>query len=315
MTLRTSTRGAFCSALAAAAASPALGQTSPLVKIRLSGIVVEDIAPIYYAQSSGIFAKNGLDVAFDAAASGAAVVAAITAGAYDIGKASVISSFRAVARGIPVVAVAPGWIFDAANSSAELVVSADSSIRSGADLNGKTIAVGSLRELNQVAAMAWVDKHGGDSKTLQFIELPVASSGAAVARHRVDATVLLEPALTDAISLGTVRSIGSAFGAIASTFPVSLWIANSTWASSHPGQVRAFTKSLAEASQFINHHPDVAIALLSAKTGASVDSLQRIRRVMDGTSLTAEMLQPLLAAAQHYVDMPAISLNSFLLSS
>jgi NitT/TauT family transport system substrate-binding protein len=310
----TSTRGAFCSALVAATISPALGQPSALTKIRLSGIVVEDIAPIYYAQSSEIFAKNGLDVTFDAATGGAAVVAAITAGAYDIGKASVISSFRAVSRGIPVVAVAPGWIFDAANSSAELVVAPDSTIKSGSDLNGKTIAVGSLKELNQLAAMAWVDKHGGDSKTLQFVELPVASSAAAVASHRVDATVLLEPALTDAISLATVRSIGSAFGAIAPTFPVSLWIANRAWASAHPTQVRAFAKSLSEASQYINHHPEVAVSILAAKTGASVDSLRRIKRVMDGTSLTADMLQPLLIAAQRYVDMPAISLSDFIVS-
>jgi NitT/TauT family transport system substrate-binding protein len=314
MNLRIPTRGAFCSGLAAAAVAPALGQTPTLAKIRLSGIVVEDIAPIYYAQSNGIFAKNGLDVEFDAAASGSAVVAAITAGAYELGKASVISSFRAVSRGIPVVAVAPGWIFDASNSSAEMIVATDSTIKTGADLNGKTIAVGSLKELNQLAAMAWVDKHGGDSKTLQFIELPVAASGAAVASHRVDATVLLEPTLTDAISVGTVRSIGSAFGAIAPTFPVSLWIANRAWASSHPAQARAFAKSLAEASQYINHHPDVAVNLLAAKTGASVDSLRRIKRVMDGTSLTTEMLQPLLTAAQHYVDMPSISLSEFLIS-
>jgi NitT/TauT family transport system substrate-binding protein len=287
MNLRMPTRAAFCSALAAAAVSPALAQSSAVTKIRISGIVVEDIAPIYYAQTSGIFEKNGLDVEFDSAASGSAVVAAITAGAYEIGKA---------------------------NSSAELVVASDSTIKSGADLNGKTIAVGSLKELNQLAAMAWVDKHGGDSKSLQFIELPVASSGAAVASHRVDATVLLEPALTDAISLATVRSIGSAFGAIAPTFPVSLWIANRAWASSNPAQVRAFAKSLSEASQYINHHPDVAVSILAAKTGASVDSLRRIKRVMDGTSLTKEMLQPLLAAAQHYVDMPTISLSDFIVS-
>jgi NitT/TauT family transport system substrate-binding protein len=313
MNLR-STRGAFCSALSAAVLSPALGQTSALTKLRIAGIVVEDIAPIYYAQTSGIFAKNGLDVEFDAATGGAAVVAAITAGAYDIGKASVISSFRAVSRGIPVVAVAPGWIFDAANSSAELVVATDSTIKSGTDLNGKTIAVGSLKELNQLAAMAWVDKHGGDSKTLQFIELPVASSAAAVASHRVDATVLLEPALTDALSLSTVRSIGSAFGAIAPTFPVSLWIANRTWATAHPAQTRAFARSLSEASQYINRHPDVAVSILAAKTGTSADSLRRIKRVMDGTSLTAEMLQPLLVAAQRYVGMPAISLSDFIIS-
>lgn len=306
-------RGSFCLALTAALTAPAKGQSSSTVPIRISGIVVEDIAPIYHAQSSGMFRKYGLSVQFDPASSGSAVVAAVTSGAYEIGKGSVISAFRAVSRGIPIVAVAPGWVFDIKNPSAEMIVAADSPIKTGADLNGKTVAVSSLNELNQMAAMIWVDKHGGDPKSVKFLELPVTASAAAVAAHRVDATVLLEPSLSAALADGSVRSIGSAFGAIASTFPVSLWLANRSWATSHPDLAKGFAKALSESSAYMNQHPDEVVTLLAAATQTSPDALRKIRRVADGTSLTIPMLEPLLAAAQKYVGMPEVSLRDFVL--
>ena len=313
MKVSTLSRASFCISLSAALAQPARGQSASVAAIRISGIVVEDIAPIYFAQSSGLFRKYGLDVKFDPASSGSAVVAAVTSGAYEIGKGSVISAFRAVSRGIPIVAVAPGWVFDAKIPSAELIIAADSPLKTGADFNGKTVAVGSLNELNQLAMLMWVDKHGGDAKSVRFLELPVASSAAAVAAHRVDATILLEPALSAALATGTVRSLGSAFAAIAPTFPVSLWFANRPWALAHRDQAKAFARALSEASAYINRHPDQAVELLAAATQTAPDTLRRLKRVTDGTALTSSMLEPLLVAAQKYVDMPDIVLRDFLI--
>jgi NitT/TauT family transport system substrate-binding protein len=310
-------RRAFLSGCAATVIAPALAdsQEVALTKVRVSSIVSEDVAPLYYAQSAGIFRKNGLEVQFDPASGGSAVVAAVTSGAYDVGKASIISAFRAVSRGIPLVAVAPGWVFEASNSSAEMIVAIDSPVRSGADLDGKTIAVSSLNELNQLAAMAWVDKHGGDSKTLHFIELPVASSAVAVAARRVDATVLLEPALSKALAGKQVRSIGSAFGALGSSFPVSVWISNRPWATVHPEQARAFARSMSTAADYMNRHPNEEIALLATALNEPMDTLRAMKHVAVGTSLTVAMLTPLLAAAQKYVGMPPISLQDFVIQS
>jgi NitT/TauT family transport system substrate-binding protein len=235
----------------------------------------------------------------------------VTSGAYDIGKASVISAFRAVSRGIPLVAVAPGWLFEASNSSAEMIVAMNSPVKSGADLNGKTIAVSSLNELNQLAAMAWVDKHGGDSKSLHFIELPVASSAAAVAANRIDATILLEPALSKALAEGQVRSIGSAYSALGSSFPVSVWISNRTWATAHPEQARTFARSMSTASDYMNRHPNEEISILTTALKETPETLRAMKRVSEGTSLTVAMLTPLLTAAEKYVGMPAISLQDF----
>jgi len=55
-----------------------------------------------------------------------------------------------------------------------------------ADLNGKTIGVNGLRDLQQLCAMSWVDKHGGDSKTLHFIEVR-SRRWAPLSLHRIDA--------------------------------------------------------------------------------------------------------------------------------
>ena len=313
MTSSTVSRASFCVSLVAALAKPARGQSTSAIPVRISGIVVEDIAPVYYAQSSGLFRKYGLDVKFDPASSGSAVVAAVTSGAYEIGKGSVISAFRAMSRGIPIIAVAPGWIFDAKIPSAEVIVAADSPLKTGADFNGKTVAVGSLNELNQLAMIMWVEKHGGDPKSVRFLELSVAASAAAVATHRVDATVLLEPALSAALATGTVRSLGSAFAAIAPTFPVSLWFANRPWATGHRDQAKAFARALSESSNYINRHPDEAVDLLATATQTAPETLRRLRRVTDGTSLTSAMLEPLLTAAQKYVEMPNIALHEFLI--
>jgi NitT/TauT family transport system substrate-binding protein len=245
-------------------------------------------------------------------AAGAAVVAAVTSGAYEFGKGSVVSAFRAFSRGIPLVAVAPGWIFEEKTPSAEMIVAADSPYRTGADLSGKTIAVSSLNELNQVAAMAWVDQHGGDSKTLKFVELPVVASAAAVAAHRIDATVLLEPALSAALSAGTVRSIGSAFAAIAPTFPVSVWLTNRAFAVAHPAQVKAYARALAEASDYLNVHPEVSEQLLSTAMHVPLETLKKMKHVRVGTTLSARMLEPLLVASEKYVAMPKLALDDFL---
>ena len=50
-----------------------------------------------------------------------------------------------------------------------------------ADLNGKTAATPALNDLNQLVISTWVDKNGGDSKTMKWIEFPNSGLGAALA--------------------------------------------------------------------------------------------------------------------------------------
>jgi len=64
------------------------------------------------------------------------------------------------------------------------------------DINGKTIAINGLKNINEIPTDAWIDNNGGDSKTLKFIEM----SGTRRARrnrrrpHRRRRTPLARPA-------------------------------------------------------------------------------------------------------------------------
>jgi ABC-type nitrate/sulfonate/bicarbonate transport system substrate-binding protein len=63
-------------------------QTAPaLVTVRVGAAPDEQSKPILWAQQSGLFARNGLDVSIvPLTGGGAAIAAAVTGGSLDIGK-------------------------------------------------------------------------------------------------------------------------------------------------------------------------------------------------------------------------------------
>ena len=79
----------------------------------------------------------------------------------------------------------------------------------GKDFNGKTIAVSALNDLSTVSVDAWIEKGGGDIKTVKFVELPVSAMLAAVESHRVDGAFILYPPLAEAMASGKVKAIGA----------------------------------------------------------------------------------------------------------
>ncbi len=119
----------------------------------------------------------------------------------------------------------------------------DSSASSGKDLNGKTIATPALDSLSTLVISNWVDKHGGDSRTLKFVEIPISAAQAALELHRVDAALMNDTALATALASGNVRILAPAMDAVAPEFPYSGWFASSDWAAKHPDLVQALRAS------------------------------------------------------------------------
>ena len=66
-----------------------------------------------------------------------------------------------------------------------MLVAANPTVKSGKDLNGKTIGTPGLNTLGEYGVRAWVDANGGDSTTLRFVELPFPVMPAALARRAV----------------------------------------------------------------------------------------------------------------------------------
>jgi NitT/TauT family transport system substrate-binding protein len=287
------------------AAAPAAHAQPALTTLKVGFTPDDDVTPLVWGQKSGLFARAGIDVQYERASNGSAVTAAVASGAYDIGKSSLLSLMNAHVKGLPIALIAAGVLYDTKTPYTELLVPKDVAIASGKDLNGKVVASASLRDLAQLAISAWVDKHGGDSKTLQFVEVPMSATGPALAEHRIYAASVTEPFLDAELAGGAVRGMGSAYAAISPHFLIAGWFATTDWTSKHPDLVRRFSRAFAEAAAYTNTHRAETVPMMAELTGIPVTVYSKLgQRAYIATSLSAADIQPLIDAAAKYGIIP-----------
>jgi NitT/TauT family transport system substrate-binding protein len=277
--------------------------------LRLASSSDEVIAAVLYARDAKLFERAGLEVAIEKQNSGAAIAAAVTSGTYDLGTSSLISLLNARQRGFAFSLIAPGAAYDAKSPISQLLVANDSAIRAAADLNGKTVAIQSLADLDTIATRAWVDQHGGDSKTLRFVEIPMSAKAAALDAHRVDAAIVGQPYLTEALNSGKIRVLASALSSVASRFCQSAWFATTAWFVAHRQAAAKFAGVISMANSYTNgHHAEVAPLLAQFSHFGSAE----LRGVL-GTSLNAADIQPVIdIAVKYHLIEPGVTARELL---
>lgn len=263
-----------------------------------------DVTPALYAEKAGLFKKAGLDVEITKLNSGAAIAAAVAGGAQQIGFSSLPALISGHVRGVPFQLIAPGGIYDDADPYASFIVRKDATIKSGKDLNGKTLGSTSLKDLNWVAASAWIDQHGGDSKTVRFIELPNPALTPALAEGRIDGFSVGEPWNLFAVDSGKAKSIGKPFSAIAPKFIMTGYFTTKDWAAKNKDVVEKVERILVEASAYVNSHPTENNALQAAWTKIKPDILARAAKNTDAPYLDAKLVQPMIDVSAKYGIIP-----------
>ena len=284
---------------------PSLGRAAPEpVTLHLALSIDDDAISVIYAEKAGLFRRAGLRVVMERQRSGAAISAGVLAGTYDIGKSGLVALFSAHLQGARLSMIAPAGKYVSSAPYAALVVAAGSPIHTAAQLRGKTVGVPGLQSLNSVVTSAWVDAHGGNSQTLRFVELPLSEGTEGVERHRVDATVLVNPSLAAAVASGRVRMLGYPMSAVAPTFLISTWFASNDWADAHRGVVETFSCVVAEAAAYTNAHHAETAPLLAEATSVPLPIIASMTRVTAGTTLRVAELQPLLDVSIKYGLVP-----------
>jgi NitT/TauT family transport system substrate-binding protein len=298
-------RTTFLTTGLAFAAFPARARAQSLTTLRVAGSPDEDIVGSLYGVQSGIFKKYGLDVIVTRANSGSAVTAAVIGGSLDIGKSSVLGLIVAHAKNVPIVLEAPGSLYTSDAPSAALVVAKDSPIQSARDLNGATLAVPALGDLFTIVNSAWIDKNGGDLRTVKFVEFPGPASAEAIAAGRVAGATLAQPILNDAIAGGKCRILGYSFNAIANHFQATSYFTTTAFATQNADVLARFRKGLAEATAYAEAHRTETIPLISKYSGVDPKVIATMPQAPLGIVLDPRMIQPLIDAAVKYKAIPA----------
>ena len=282
-----------------------LAQASPATPIRVALLGNTDASSLpLYAQTAGFFKKHGLDATLSSFNGGGAVVAAVAGGSLDVGFSNVVSTAAAIQRGIPVVVLAPAAIFDEKDRPDNTLVKArGSKLKNGADLNGKTVAVTTLSGTLQLCAAAWIDKNGGDSKTVHFIELPNSEMVAALKAGRIDAAMLAEPTLTQA--RGEVEEMGDAFAAIAPRWTLGVFVASKAWVTANPDAAHRFVEAMVETARWANTHRADTAKILGPVSHIDPAVFALMARSRYGDVLSTALLQPPLDVAYKYGQLKA----------
>jgi NitT/TauT family transport system substrate-binding protein len=253
-----------------------------------------DVAPLLYADHAGLFTKAGLNVQITQLPNGATIAAAIAGGSGQIGFSSLSALITGHARGLPFQLVAPGGVYTADDPYAYMLVRSDSPIRTGRDLNGKTLGSASIGDLDTVSAYAWMDQNGGDVKTTHVIELANPVLSRALIDGRIDAVSIGQPWVTLALDSGKIRTIGKSFSAIAPRFLMSAYFSTAAFATANPDALERFEHVVSDASAYVNAHHDVIIPLLASFTKQDPALIARTMKGSDGQYLDAKDIQPMI---------------------
>ena len=291
--------GALC-----ASTSPlAAGAASEPVTMRAAATLDDDATPFIWATQNGLFKKNGIEASITRGTSGAAIAAGVIGGAYEIGKSSITTLCAAHARGVPFVWIAPAGEYDAATPMRlAMIVKADSTIKTGVDLNGKTIGVSGLNDIFSLSSRAWADHTGGDSSTIKLIEVPMTQAAGAVATGRVDCAIVIQPFLDTALADGKVRVLADPNVAIAPHFMQAAWFTTADFAAKNPAAIESFIRVMREASTYGNsHHAETASLLLSyLNIQVPLNS-----RIILGVRFNPAQIQTLIDLQVRYKMLPA----------
>ncbi|MET7980204.1 ABC transporter substrate-binding protein [Streptomyces mirabilis] len=225
--------------------------------VKVGVIPIVDVAPLYLGQQKGFFSKRGLKLSMTTAQGGAAIVPGVVSGQFQFGFSNMTSLMIAQSQNVPVKAVVNGVASTgvAGKDFGAITVKKDSPIKSAKELEGKKVAVNTLKNINETAVRESVRKAGGDPSKVKFVELAFDQMPAALDGGRIDAAMVVEPALATVKSQGATE-IASSLVDVAKDLTVAMYFTSTQYEQKNPDVVKKFQEATAESLAYADAHPD-----------------------------------------------------------
>ena len=288
--------------LAALPGTPLRAQTKD--KLRVAYPVLDATAEVMFANDMGFFERAGFDVVMMPLVNGAAIAAGVASGAIDIGLGNTLTVITAYKKGLPFTVIAPAAMNVNGAPANVLLVPKNSPIKTAADLNDKVVGVSPLRAIGEVAVSQWMDKNGGDSSTVKYIEVPFPQVEAVLAQGRADAAFSSEPFITQAKA--STRILCNPFAVIGDDWLVTAFFTTKPWAQAHSDLVARFGAVIRQTAIWANKNPDRSADILAKYSRMDAAIVKSTVRARYAATLTPSQLQPTIDATAKYklLDAP-----------
>ena len=153
-------------------ASSAPGQS--LTKVTVNTLPIANGLPLTLGINKGFFQAQGIEVERKVFQSGNDIVLALANGDGDVGYIGYTPAMIGLTQGIPIVVAAASETEGAteADNWQNVVVRGSSSIRTPADLAGKTVALNALKGVAEVIVKGALEKRGVDPDSVRYTVMP-----------------------------------------------------------------------------------------------------------------------------------------------
>lgn len=236
-------------------ATPMVAQAQ--VPVRVSYIPILDVAPLFVGIEKGFFKAQGLDVTAMPSSGGAAGVPGLMGGAYDVIFGNVVSTYLAQGQGFNLKIIGAGTKLSSdAQITTGLVARKGEQLRSGKDLEGKTVAVNTRNGVIWLFARAWIAKTGGDPAKVRFREVGFPQMTDALRSKQVDAAFTVDPFFSAAIAGDEFEMIGQPYPEVQPGVEVGQWIMTEDFYNKNPELVRKYTTAFRQAVAWYNANRD-----------------------------------------------------------
>jgi NitT/TauT family transport system substrate-binding protein len=281
-------------------------------KVTVGTAQTDSASELFSGIYEGFFSRAGLDVEPQNFSNGNSTFAAMIGGSLDIAASNLLSFAVAFAHGAPLRMIAPGGIYSTRNPATVLVVAKDSTLRAARDLSGTTVGVNVLDGIAHIATQAWIDKNGGDSKQVHFLELPNTAMATALASKRIDAAILPEPYFSQ--SKNETRVLGKAFDGFGPRWMIDGYVATQAWIAANRDVARRFARARSEGAAWANRHQDQTAVFVAKAMNLDLAVVRSMARATFFEKVDLAAIQPVIDVGVQYGALPTRFLAADLFS-
>jgi NitT/TauT family transport system substrate-binding protein len=294
------TRAAVCCVLlllvaGAGGAAPAAGPAQVPTPVRIAVLPFEPTALAFYAHHRGFFRRQGIEAQITTLADPAQIPAALLSGQAQFVGSTVGALAILRSRGAPVRLAAAGALYRRQAPTAALVAAPGKRIAGARDLVGRRVGIDQANTIAHVALLKWLRSNGRSADDVRLTEIPFPLMLGPLLRGTIDAAVLPEPFLTQALQRGARRVANTTHAVCAQDCLLTLWM---TRRDVDANLTARFRNAIQAAAVWANRKENDAASGAILARYAPIDA--RVIRAMTRTRF-AQRLRP--AQAQPWIDV------------
>lgn len=274
-----------------------------LEHLRVALFPAGNTLPVRAAATRGIFERNGLHVDLTEGQDLPLFMAAQSKGQYDIAMSVPTLVLLGAQKGLDLQIVSSTAQQSRQRPNA-VWITKDVSIRSLAELKGKTIAVPSLTGIIVDSVVYLLQQDGVDRRDVRFVQTPFAAMGDQLDAGHVDAAIATLPYSTAIAARGfhvhddvIVEAVHDASDGTVDDAITTVWSALRPFAVDNPEVIAAWRTSLREAIEFLNDNPSDARTLMAEWLKIPAKVLEQAPLPDWTVDITPEQLLPYVGVA------------------